>query len=294
MTSGGTAAGSRPVGELLAAGAAWLGARRVEEPRLLCEWLAAGLLSVTRHGLRGLMGRPAGPAFAARLRDGVVRLGDGEPVQYVLGEWDFRGVTLKTDRRALIPRPETEGLVQLVLDAPGVWSRGARPSVRDVGTGSGCIAISLAVERPSCRVTAIDVEEEALSLARENAGRCGVAGRIDFVLGDCCAGAPAASVDVVVSNPPYIGTGAIGGLPRMIRDFEPRRALDGGRDGLRVVRDLVHDAAIALRPGGWCFLEIGDDQGDPVRALLEDDGFSDVRITPDLAGKTRYASGRIV
>lgn len=282
----------RTIGELLAAGATWLEARRVEEPRLLCEWLAADLLSISRSELTRWAGQEADSAFVDRLREGVVRLGTGEPVQYVIGEWDFRCVTLKTDRRALIPRPETEELVQLVLDTPSIWE-GPGPSIYDIGTGTGCIAISLAVERPSCRMTAVDIEEAALSLARENAIRCEVEDRIRFIHGSGCAGAPTASIDVIVSNPPYIGSKVVDGLPRLIRAFEPRSALDGGPDGLDIIRDLVHDAAIALRPGGWCFLEIGDDQGDALHAILEDDGFSEIRILPDFAGKTRYAIGRI-
>ena len=293
MEAGKTTPGPRLIGDFLAAGATWLKARHVEEPRLLCEWLAADLLSLSRSDLQLILKQRAEPAFIDRLREGVVRLGKGEPVQYVIGEWDFRCVTLKTDHRALIPRPETEELVQLVLDTPGIWS-GSGPVLYDIGTGTGCIAISFAVERPSCHVTAVDIEESALSLARENAERCGVADRIRFIHGNSCAGAATASVDVIVSNPPYIGTRVVDGLPRLIRDFEPRTALDGGPDGLDIIRDLVHDAAIALRPGGWCFLEIGDDQGDSVHAILEDDGFSSIRILPDFAGKTRYAIGRIV
>ena len=184
----------------------------------------------------------------------------------------------------------------------GLWLReisrylpqGKRLRVLDVGTGTGCIALSFAVERPQCRCTAVDVDEAALSLARENAVRCGVADRVEFRLGRNCDGAAEASLDAVVSNPPYIASRVVDGLPPLIRDHEPRRALDGGADGLDIVREVVNDAAIALRPGGWCFLEIGDEQGEAVRGILEDAGFSRIAVLSDFAGLTRFAKGRIV
>ncbi len=283
----------RTLGELVDAGVAWLRARRVDEPRQQCLWLAGALLSLSRTDLLAALGRPVPDEVVARLREGVIRLGAGEPVQYVIGEWDFRLVTLRTDARGLIPRPETEELVQLALDEPRLWEDSA-PAICDVGTGTGCIAISLAVERPQCRVTTVDCEEAALSLARENAARCGVADRIRFVHGRGCANAEAGSLDAVVSNPPYIPAAKVDALPRKILGFEPRSALDGGADGLDIVRDVIRDSAIALRKGGWLFLEIGDDQGGPVRAAMEDAGFDPVEIRRDFAGKTRYAKGRIV
>ena len=282
-------AAARSLGELLAAGAAWLSRRGVDDARLQCEWLAADILHCRRTALP-LDAVPA-PDTVAALRAGVVRLANGEPLQYVLGNWDFRALTLATDHRALIPRPETEGLVALVLDEPRLWD--AEPLICDVGTGTGAIALSLAHERPQCRIVATDCEGAALSLARENAERLGLAGRVNFVLGRNCAEAEPGSLDAVVSNPPYIASATVDALPRHIRDFEPRTALDGGADGLDIIRSLVHDAAIALKRGGFIFLEIGDDQGETVLALLEGAGFSEAAILKDLAGLTRYAKGRI-
>jgi release factor glutamine methyltransferase len=282
-------AAARNLGDLLTAGAAWLARRGISDARLQCEWLAATVLGCRRTALP-LETLPPPDAVAA-LRAGVLRLGDGEPVQYVVGDWDFRALTLKTDRRALIPRPETEGLVALVLDEPRLW--GVAPVICDVGTGTGAIALSLAYERPQCRVVATDCEEAALSLARENAKRLGLAEHVTFVLGRNCAGATPGSLDAVVSNPPYVASAVVDALPRHIRDFEPRSALDGGADGLNVIRGLVHDAAIALKRGGFIFLEIGDDQGPAVLALLEGAGFAEAVILRDLAGLTRYARGRI-
>ena len=297
---------------MLDAGASWLGRRGVADARLLCEWLAASLLRCRRTALPLAAVPP--PETVDALRSGMVRLAAHEPVQYVIGDWDFRMLTLKTDRRALIPRPETEGLIQMVLDEPLLWRPAARPTddltirrsddptirrsddptILDVGTGTGAIALSLAYERPQCRMVAVDCEEAALSLARENAARLGLEDRVSFVRGRYCAGAAPASLDAVVSNPPYIESAAVDALPPLIRDHEPRTALDGGADGLAIIRNLVHDAAIALKKGGFLFMEIGERQGPAVLEILEGDGFAETEIKKDLNGLTRYAKGRIV
>ena len=282
---------TRPtLGDILDAGGKWLAARGVDEPRLSCEWLASALLGRRRTALP--LGEIPPPTVVDRLRAGIRRLGAGEPVQYVTGEWDFRLLTLRTDSRALIPRPETEQLVELALADKTLWAKPS-PLIYDVGTGTGAIALSLAYERPACRVVAVDCEEPALALARENAARCGLTGRVAFVGGRNCAGAAPASVDAIVSNPPYIASRVVDALPAKIRDHEPRTALDGGPDGLDVIRSLVHDAAIALVRGGSLFLEIGDEQGADVQALLEDAGFSGAHVFADFAGKPRFAVGRM-
>jgi release factor glutamine methyltransferase len=282
----------RRLGELLAAGAEWLERRGVAEARLDCELLAARLLRLPRLSLPMESERLLPQSQVEALRRDVLRLASGEPLQYVLAEWDFRGHTLTVDRRALVPRPETEQLVQQILDTPEVW-RHHHPAIADIGTGSGCIVIALALERPAGRYLAIEREAGALELARENAARHGVAERIAFRQGEGCCGVAPGSLDAIVSNPPYIATGALAALPRNVRDFEPRAALDGGADGLAVLREIVHDAAMTLRPRGWCFLEIGDDQGSAVRSLLERAGFAECAILRDLAGKVRYARGRL-
>jgi release factor glutamine methyltransferase len=282
----------RPLGDLIAAGTAWLAVREIGEPRIKCELLAARLLGVPRLQLPLERSRILPAPLVDALRRGVVRLGNHEPIQYVLGEWDFRGLTLRVDRRALIPRPETEQLVQLVLDEPDLRLIPS-PLICDIGTGCGCIAISLAVEAPGGIYTAVDREAEALALARENAARHAVAQRITFLQGESCAHAAPGSLDVVVSNPPYIATAVCAALPRQIRDYEPNTALDGGADGLDILRDIVHDTALRLKPRGWCFLEIGDDQGPAVRDLLTQVGFETVEILRDLAGKIRFARARM-
>lgn len=287
-----TPSGSRSLGVLLKAGADWLRARGVEEPERLFELLAASVLGVPRMRIALERDRIPDKRQLEELRRGIVRLGRHEPVQYVLGGWDFRGLTLRVDRRALIPRPETEQLVQLVLDQTEIW-RAPAPAICDVGTGSGCIAISLATEAPQGCYSAVDRDAMALALARENAVLHGVAERIRFILGESCAGAPAASLDAVVSNPPYIATATCEALPRNIREFEPLAALDGGEDGLTIVRDIINDAALRLKPQGWCFLEIGDGQGAAVRRMLEQAGFAAMGILCDLSGRVRFARARM-
>ncbi len=281
---------AQSLGEIIAAGAGWLRAKNIDEAELLCEWLASHCLRLPRTKLP-LSKKPSEETVDA-LRDGIRRLGDGEPVQYVIGEWDFRYLTLKTDKRALIPRPETEQLVELVLEEKNIWLSNS-PHLCDIGTGTGAIAISIAHERPSSKITAVDCEEAALSLAKENAARCNVEEKIRFIHGKNCADAEPASFDAVVSNPPYIKSSVVDALPRLIKDFEPRTALDGGEDGLYILRSLIHDSAIALKRDGYLFLEIGADQGDIVRELMEDAGFSNVKIFSDFAGRTRFAKGRI-
>lgn len=279
------------LGEMLKASSQWLEKRGVEEPQIKPEWVASHLLGVDRTSLP----RDSRPPreFAGRLRSLVLRLGTGEPVQYVIGNWDFRFLRLNTDKRALIPRPETEQLVDLVLGERRLWLADA-PVICDVGTGTGAIALSIASERPRARVIAVDCEEAALSLAAENARINGLEGRVDLRLGRNCHGASPCSLDAVVSNPPYVSTPDYEALSPSIRDFEPRSALDGGQDGLGVYRGLVPDAALALKKGGFLFLEIGSEQGESLRRILEESGFSDISVLRDFSGRDRFVKGRMV
>ena len=285
-------AGEQPLVELLDAGSAYLERKGIPSPRVACELLAGRLLNAPRLGLHAFLPLPVGAARAAALRRGLARVAAGEPVQYVLGEWDFRGLTLTVDRRALIPRSETEQLIDHVLAAQALWHN-EQPWVVDVGTGSGCIALSLAQERPQARLVAIDSSADALELARENAVRCGLATRVDFREGSGCGAFQAGSIDAVVSNPPYIASGVVPTLDRWICDHEPLAALDGGPDGLTCIRAITRDAAMVLKPGGCLFYEIGDDQGPAVRDILESHGFADVAIRNDWSGLVRFATARM-
>ncbi len=268
-----------------------LEAAGIDEARVIAEWTIADLLGANRAELAIAGSRTLDATMQARLAACTVRLAADEPLQYVLGHADFLGRRFACDRRALIPRPETEELVlaalRLALPDPASESL-----VADVGTGSGCIAISLALARPLARVTATDTSTGALALAAANAQTLGAADRIRFLHADLLDGVEAGSLDAIVSNPPYIETHAIEGLDRRVRLFEPRPALDGGPDGLDIVRRLARAAFAALRPGGVLLLEIGDTQGAAVRSLLDRAGFGEARVLPDLAGHDRIAGAR--
>ncbi|MCL5884815.1 MAG: peptide chain release factor N(5)-glutamine methyltransferase [Deltaproteobacteria bacterium] len=225
---------------------------------------------------------------AGRLRGWMERLAAGEPLQYVLGAWDFFGREFLLSRETLIPRPETEGLVEAVLDSLRRTGR-KDPLALDVGTGCGAIAVTLAAEMPFLRAVAVDLSAGALRVARGNARRLGVADRVFFACGDgYCALKSGGRFDVVVSNPPYVSEGEWPFLPADVRDFEPAGALLAGPDGLSVLRRLVGEAAGYLRPDGDLWCEIGASQGEAVRRLPSP-GLRFAGILPDLSGRDRVA-----
>lgn len=278
--------------EVLQASADYLGGKGVEHPRLVAEQLMSHVLKCPRLQLYIRFETVLEEVHLVPLRAGIRRLGAGEPLQYVIGDVGFMGHTFKVDRRALIPRPETEMLVAAVLECDELWSR--RPvMVADIGTGSGCVAVSLALGRPEARLLAVDLHEKALELARENAALNKVAGQIEFRQGDLLQGVGVAALDAVASNLPYISTHDCAALPRHIREHEPMSALDGGVDGLELIRRLVREAREALKPGGWLFLEIGFDQGPAVVGMLTDNGFVNVAVRLDLGGRDRVVVGRV-
>lgn len=276
--------------ELIALGDAYLAKRKVPDSRVASELLAARLFRCGRLDLYRHLDTIPETRQVDALRRGLRRVAGGEPVQYVLGQWDFRNLTLKVDRRALIPRPETEQLVGLVLRSPQVRDT-EKPLVVDVGTGTGCIILSLAQELGRGVFVGLDISADALDLARENAELSGLAGRVLFAQSDGCGEFDPASVDVLVSNPPYIPSRVVDGLEPHIRDHEPRLALDGGPDGLACFRALLLDAVMVLKPGGAVFFEIGDEQGPALREMLGEYGFTDVVIAQDDSGRDRYATG---
>jgi len=271
---------------VLTAAAAFLAAAGVEEPRRSCDLLMARLLGCKPLQLCFRFDEPLAPQRLAAMRRGVKRLAAHEPVQYILGEWEFLGHPIKVDARALIPRPETEGLVQQALEEDAIWN-GGETLVVDLGTGSGCIAASVALAKPAARVVALDVSAAALALAEENARALGVAERIAFSDRDIGDVLEPGQAGVLIANLPYVPTAEYEKLPLHIRDYEPRQALDGGDDGLRVIRDAVADAAVVLADGGRIFLEIDRRQADAVRDLLSQAGFGDVTVTQDLGGRDR-------
>jgi release factor glutamine methyltransferase len=274
--------------ELITLAAGFMEAKGVPDAHTVAELLIARLYSSNRSGLYKYLDQTPSERVVEAMRRGMRRVIDGEPVQYVIGEWDFRLLTLKTDRRALIPRPETEQLVELVLKSE--LAKRTKPLVVDVGTGSGCIILSLAKEMRDGVFVGLDVSPDALALACENAKFTGLDGRVLFVQSDGCGELDAASVDIIVSNPPYIPTQTVDLLDPRIRNWEPRLALDGGADGLDVYRTLLVDATMVLKPGGGLFFEIGDDQRGGITALLEDFGFVNIQVLKDYSGRDRFAT----
>ncbi|MCC7300138.1 MAG: peptide chain release factor N(5)-glutamine methyltransferase [Verrucomicrobia bacterium] len=229
------------------------------------------------------------PAQDKALEKLIVRAEQGEPIQYILGWVDFRGLEIRCDRRALIPRAETELLVDEVLSS--IANRQSSIVIADVGTGTGCIALALLAELPAAEVVGVDVSPDALALARENAERLGLAEKFQPLENNLLEGFGESSLDVVVSNPPYILSDVCKTLDVSVRDFEPELALDGGADGLDLIRPLVGQAARVLKPGGGLFIEIGYDQGPAVFHVLEQNGFQNIRIIKDLAGLDRIVAG---
>ena len=287
----GTPLPSRKAKDILAASSDYLQQRGACEPRMAAELLMSRLLNCKRLELNLKSDVVLAENLLEAMRRGVKRVAAGEPVQYVLGQVDFMGHMVKVDRRALIPRPETEELVAWILECAALWggTGGAvksKPVIADVGTGSGCIVLSLALAKHGYYV-GLDVSGDALSLAQENAAAMGLTETVAFLHGELADGVDEGTLDAVVANLPYIPTADYERLPVHIRDHEPRVALDGGADGLEVVGAVVQDAAIALKPGGHLFLEIGHDQAVRVRELLEQSGFIAIEIRKDLAGHDR-------
>ena len=247
------------------------------------------MLGVNRIDLYINFEQPLNKAEVDRYRELIRARGAGEPVAYILGRAYFRDLTLKVDRSVLIPRPETEHLVDaaLVFLMEGGWSR--PPLVLDLGTGSGAIAISLAATFPDAQLTAVDKSAAALSLARENARAAGLAARIDFIESDMFLGLdPTVTFDLVISNPPYISDAEWESLPSDVRDYEPEAALRGGPDGLDFYTVLAGEAFQYMRPGGRLVLETGYDQGAAVSELLEKTGrYREAEIIKDYSGHDR-------
>jgi len=269
-----------------------LEAAGVASPRVDAEWLLAGLLGVGRVTVRL---DPAGAVpelLAERYGDAVRRRARREPLQRILGWEEFRGLRVRLTDAVLVPRPETEALVEwalALLPAPG----GRRLRAVDLGTGSGCIACALAAERPDLDVVAIDVSPAAAAVARENAIALGLAARIRVVAADLLDGVRDLGADLIVSNPPYLPTGLMPELPPEVRTHEPVVALDGGADGLALIRRIAAIAHRALRASGVLVVETaGGAQATATAALLRKADFAQVAVRADLAGVDRFVAGR--
>jgi release factor glutamine methyltransferase len=255
--------------------------------------------------------RDGSPEQEAELEKLIARAEQGEPIQYIIGHVDFRGLEIHCDSRALIPRSETELLVEEDLS---FRRRGHQPRshvqsvfavktrleasstlrIADVCTGTGCIGLALAHELPDAQVTGIDISPEALSLARENAERLGLSEKFQALENNLLEGVEENAMDIVVSNPPYIFSNVWKNLEPCVRDHEPQLALDGGEEGVDLIIPLVEQAARVLKPGGGLFIEMGYDQGEAVFQCLEKAGFENVRIAKDYAGLDRIVMGEML
>jgi release factor glutamine methyltransferase len=271
------------IGDVLRAATEHLAAKDAESPRLDAERLLAHALAMERVGLYMHLDRPLTDAELEAVRSLLARRAAGEPLQYVIGEWGFRRLTLQVDGRALIPRPETETVVERCL---ALLAGCEAPRVLDVGTGSGAIALAIADEHPGARVTAVDVSDEALALAQENVRRTGLP--VELRRHDLFDGLPGDGWDLVVSNPPYVREDELPSLPSGVVVWEPGVALVGEGH----TEAVVQEAARVLRPGGALVLEVHEGAADAVASLLRTEGFTGVRTTADLAGRDRVVEGR--
>lgn len=287
-----TLIGARPtVQAALGLGTAALAAAGVEEARVDAEWLLAGVLNVSRSALgvqaRRALEPPHDACYATALRRRMTR----EPLQHIVGTQAFRHLTVRVSGDALVPRPETEILTGWALELLPAPPR--RPVVIDLGTGSGCIACAIATERPDAEVIALDVSPRAVALARDNVVTLGLATRVHVGVSDLFAALGAIRVDVIVSNPPYLATDLIATLAPEVSRYDPRLALDGGPDGLAVIRRLLREAPERLASGGALVLETaGGEQGRAVAALMHAQGMVSVETRADLAGVERFVAGR--
>ncbi|HEX4630916.1 MAG TPA: peptide chain release factor N(5)-glutamine methyltransferase [Chthoniobacterales bacterium] len=258
----------------------------VESPRLNAEHLLAHILKRKRIELYLEFERELTETELAPLRDLVRRRGQGEPLQHLLGTVEFAGQTFLCDKRALVPRPETEQLVELLQSR--IDNRESR--ILDVGTGSGVIALSLAAKFPDAKVTATDLSDEALALARENAERLGLTSRIEFFSGDLLL--PVNHVyDLIVANLPYVAAGDRATLSREVL-HDPAVALFGGERGDEIVRKLIDEARSHLTTGGLLALEVGIGQADDLAALMAEKNYHDIKTERDYSGVIRFLFGR--
>ena len=268
-----------------------------EHPRLSAEWLLANVCGLSRVELYVNFDKPLEASELDAMHEAIERRAAGEPLQYVTGEMPFRHIVLKCERGVLIPRPETEVLVDAALegvDAAAEKNDGVATPVRvlEVGTGTGCIALSIASERPGTLVTATDLSPRAIELAGRNREALGLEEAVDIVECDLAAGVDPelmGAFDVLVSNPPYIPTQVLREeVPAEVADFEPELALDGGEDGLDVFRRLLELAPAALAPGGMLAVELFEGALDAAAALVrEQGGWAAVEVREDLTRRPR-------
>lgn len=263
----------------------------IDTARLDAECLLADSLGCPRLQLYVDFEKPIAPEERAGFRELVLRRGrDRVPVALLLGQREFWSLSIEVTGDVLVPRPETETLVSAALDA--LPDKEGEYDVLDIGTGSGCVALALATERPKARITATDISQPALQIAARNAEQLHLKERIRLLEGDLLVPVQGENFDLVVSNPPYVARAEAGELPPELA-HEPESALFGGEDGLEIVRRLVAEVPSVLRPGGAFALEIGSQQASAVQSLCADAGFEDVRLLRDLAKRPRVVAARL-
>ena len=277
----------RTLGEVLRLSTAHLERHGSPTARLDAELLLGHALHLGRVELYTGFERPLGDAEVAACRELIARRSKREPVAYILGRWAFRGLDVDVDRRVLVPRPETELVVDRCL---AVLDGVVRPSAVDVGTGSGAIALSLASEIPGAAVWGCDVSDDALEVARANGARLGI--DVEWVRSDLLGGLGGRRFHLVVSNPPYVSAAEVEALEPEVRDWEPRVATVAGERGLEVVERLVSATPAGLEPGGALVMEVGAGQAGPASGLMEAAGFVGVERGRDHAGIERFVWGR--
>ena len=259
--------------------------RGVESARLNAELLVGHALGLKRMQLYIQFERPLSELELDKIRPLVKRRGNREPLQHILGTMEFAGLTLKVDRRALIPRPETEYFIELLLPRFSV------PPLRilDLGTGTGAIALALAKVWPEATVVAIDRSEEALALARENAGATGLAARVTFLCSDWFAALPAdEKFDLIIANPPYLSDEETDASEPEVKDYEPRHALSAGQDSAAALDHIIRVGRSRLTAGGKLALETGIAQHTRLQALLQTEGYGTSESLKDLTGRDRF------
>ena len=270
--------------EAIQKSAEFLAKKNVESPRLQTELLLAHLLKMPRMKLYLNFERALSPTETDAFRELVKRRGQREPLQYIVGSTSFCGFEILVNRHALVPRSETE----LLAEEGWKFFGKNKTTVLDFGTGSGCIAIALAVKCPNGKIVATDISPDALALARENAGRNNVAERIEFLQGNGFAALSADSkFDLIVSNPPYIPSAEIETLQPEVRDFDPRAALDGGADGLEFYRLIAAQAGPFIKTGGKIMVEFGDGQAEAIRKIFEDEKWIVEAVKEDYSQRAR-------
>jgi release factor glutamine methyltransferase len=280
--------------EAIQRGTEFLAGKGIDAPRLHAEQLVAHVLGVPRLKMYLQFDRVLDEAQVAAARELLRRRGLREPLQHLLGTVEFCGLDLRVGPDALIPRPETELLAERAWQWLGACGNAA-PQALDFGTGTGCLAIALAVHCASARVWALDISAAALALARANAARCGVADRVRFCEGDgflALGNSEDERFDMVVSNPPYIPSGEIDALQPEVRDHDPRLALDGGPDGLEFYRRLAEQGGRWLRPGGVLMAELGDGQAAAATKLFESHKWVVEGVDADYSGRARMLRAR--